>query len=275
MLSFVLGDFMKNKRKICAALMLISFMSHCATAADDEIFTGSCAKSGSFFTDGCVWTLNKTSGTIVLENSFIGRAIIPDELKNFVEEGVIANGTGEAYNYPFYKLPNLKRVFTPDAIRSIGALVYDCPQVEELSVNSIKLGTLCAGCTGLKTVHLGPLVSISRYYNYANYDGTYTDAIVDHCPNLVSVNVDEENENLKSVKGALLTRNGTILNVFPFGKLSEAVVPYGVEETSVAAFSGYPLTSVTIPETVKYIFDGFSGCRNLSRINFFGTQQLP
>ena len=263
----MLGDFMKNKRKICAALMLISFMSHCATAADDEIFTGSCAKSENFLTDGCVWTLNKTSGTIVLENSFIGRAIIPDELKNFVEEGVIANGTGEAYNYPFYKLPNLKRVFTPDAIRNIGALVYDCPQVEELTFRGASfVGTACYHCDGLKTINLGrlatPAIGPASFYALAPY-----------CPNLISVNVDEGNERVKSVKGALLIKDENELNVFPFGKNSKAVIPYGVEKTSMDAFSGCPLTSITIPETVKNIPDAFTGSNNLSTINFLGTQE--
>ncbi len=276
MLSFVLGDFMKNKRKICAALMLISFMSHCATAADDEIFTGSCAQSGSSRTKGCVWTLNKTSGTIVFENPVnfaTGGISIDNTLEAFIEEGVIANGTSAVYLYPFYKLPNLKRVFTPDAIQEIGALVYDCPQVEELSVNSIELCTLCAGCTGLKTIHLGPLVSLPRVYNTERYDGEIYLSIVERCPNLVSVNVDEENENLKSVKGALLTKDGKNLNVFPFGKNSNAVIPYGVEEISRETFYGCPFTSVTIPETVKYLVRAFENCSNLSTINFFGVQE--
>ena len=102
---------MKNKRKICAALMLISFMSHCATAADDEIFTGSC-----FDEPGCMWTLNKTKGTIVFENALnfciskIHDSKFDWGLTDFIEEGVIANGTQRISFYPFHNFLNLKKV---------------------------------------------------------------------------------------------------------------------------------------------------------------------
>ena len=159
-LSFVLGDFMKNKRKICAALMLISFMSHCVTAADDEIFTGSCTEAG------CVWTLNKTSGRIVFENpdTFnIGTLVMDDALKEFVEEGVIANGTKNVLYYPFDRLPNLKNVSIPETVTYFQAFIRGCPQVEELTFNGdIKFGTSCQNCVGLKAIHLGPSVRIGR-----------------------------------------------------------------------------------------------------------------
>ena len=269
MISFVLGDFMKNKRKICAALMLISFMFQNAIVkgADDEILTGTC-NSGS--TTLCEWTLNKTSGTIVLENpgDFIAEKIqIDSAQRKFVKEGVIANGIQKIYNYPFYGMSNLKNVSLPDTITEIGNFMYNCPQVEELTFSGdFSIVEACSRCDGLKIINLGRSV----YPKF--YTGGYN-AIARYCPNLISVNVDEGNESLKSVKGALLTKDGKELNVFPFGRTSKAVIPYGVEKTSGSTFYDCPLTSVTIPETVKTIHDAFKNSNNLSTINFFGTQE--
>ena len=260
---------MKNKRKICAALMLISFMSPCAAAADDEIFTGSCTKSGE-------WTLNKTNGTLIFESStgtIDGSPIMDNALKKFVEEGVIANGTKTIFNRPFENLPNLKNVSIPDTAKDIFALVNDCPQVEELTFScTCSIDSVCEYCDGLKIINLGRSVGIPRFVSSSGDTLYYYEPVVG-CRNLISVNVDDGNARFKSVKGSLLTKDGKTLITFPFGRTSKAVIPYGVEEATRNTFRNCPLTSITIPETVKTIYDAFEGCNKLSTINFFGTQE--
>lgn len=246
---------MKNKRKICAALMLISFISLCAIAADDEIFTGSCYDSNNYPTEGCVWTLNKTNGTLIFGNSEgvgVGPPIYPgidDVLKAAIEEGVISDGIEDTVNSPFNSMPNLKKVFLPDTLKSVRSLINNCPQVEELSFDNCSIEALCTRCTGLKTVYLGPTVSRSPIaHSHFNYRANSPEDRVGH--NIISINVDEENPTLKSVKGALLTKDGKKLIDFPFGRTSKAVIPYGVEETEKDTFCSCQLTSVTIPDTV-------------------------
>ena len=266
-------DFMKNKRKLCAAFMLISLMPQnpIVKAANNEIVNGTCYNTETPSSSTCVWTLNKTNGIIFFENPTqynISTIRIGSEQKKFVKEGVIANGTKGLYNGVFYSLPNLKNVSLPDTIERIGWFMVGCPQIEDLTFSgNFPIGRACSSCNGLKTINLGRLVSRS-FTNYWNIR-----SLVYRCPNLISVNVAEGNESFKSVKGALLTKDGENLSVYPFGRTSKAVIPYGVKKTFEDTFIGCPFTSITIPETVENIYDAFGGCDNLSTINFFGIQE--
>lgn len=272
-----MGDFMKHKRKICAALMLISFMPQYATVkgANDEILTGSCYESTFFSeTEHCVWTLNKSDGTLIFENPelfAVGhiKSGLDDTQKELVKYGIIANGTKGILNFPFRDFPNLKNISLPDTVTEVRGFVSKCPQIEELTLShDIKFRRLCHTCNGLKTINLGPLVS--SFKDSSDWD-LHSNA--PQCPNLISVNVDEGNESFKSVNGALLSKDGNVLNVYPFGRRAKAVISNGVETTLKGTFVDCPFTDITIPETVKTIHDAFDGCNNLSTINFFGTQE--
>lgn len=265
-------DFMKNKKKLCAALMLISLMPQnpIVKAANEVIFTGSCEENCA--TGGCKWDIY-SNGTIFCEHplySYVLPLCMDDAKKKLVKEGVIDNGIN-TIAYPFQELPNLKKVSLPDTKMDIEGLIARCPQVEELTFNGeYVMKGAATRCNGLKTIHLGRSVSL-KFLSINTDKNCYT--LAHRCPNLMSVNVDEENENLKSVKGALLTKDGKILNVIPFGRTSKAVIPYGVEKTSSGTFFDCPFTSITIPGTVTTIFEAFTECNNLSTINFFGTQE--
>ena len=272
-----MGDFLKHKRKICAALMLISFMPQYATVkgANDEILTGSCYESTFFSeTEHCVWTLNKSDGTLIFENPelfAVGhiKSGLDDTQKELVKYGIIANGTKGILNFPFRDFPNLKNISLPDTVTEVRGFVSKCPQIEELTLShDIKFRRLCHTCNGLKTINLGPLVS--SFKDSSDWD-LHSNA--PQCPNLISVNVDEGNESFKSVNGALLSKDGNVLNVYPFGRRAKAVISNGVETTLKGTFVDCPFTDITIPETVKTIHDAFDGCNNLSTINFFGTQE--
>lgn len=97
--------------------------------------------------------------------------------------------------------------------------------------------------------------------------------IVD-CPNLASINVDENNNYLCSEDGVLFDKNKTSLICYPRGKAGSSYeIPDGVTSIEMNAFwggsRGCPeLVSITIPQSVTDIFKGvFSNCQNLKSIN--------
>ncbi len=71
---------------------------------------------------------------------------------------------------------------------------------------------------------------------------------------LVSITVDEKNENFKSVDGVLFSKDMSELCVYPAGKTNASYeIPDGVEGIGKGAFYRSKLTSVTIPDTVTEI----------------------
>lgn len=89
------------------------------------------------------------------------------------------------------------------------------------------------------------------------------------CENLVSIDVDENNEEYQSVDGVLYTKDGKYLVRYPEGK-NEAtfVVPEGIEKICSCAFHFCKnLESIGIPEGATEIFDWvFFRCTNLTSI---------
>ena len=123
--------------------MLISFMPKYATVkgANDEILTGSCYESTFFSeTEHCVWTLNKSDGTLIFENPelfAVGhiKSGLDDTQKELVKYGIIANGTKGILNFPFRDFPNLKNISLPDTVTEVRGFVSKCPQIEELTLS--------------------------------------------------------------------------------------------------------------------------------------------
>ena len=253
-----------------------SCTGHCDTTtseAPEEIVSGTCWDvpcSGGSCEKTCVWSLNKTSGTIILSDPRFGMIDSiewnnPDD-KNFVKIGVIDKGIGvSSINHPFRDLPNLEKIILPDLTTSgaVFAIAANCSKIEEITIpKGTKRMSLAADlCNGLKTINVG-----SSTFNADR-------AIFYRCPNVNSVNVDDANTAYKSVNGALLTKNGTILNSYPFGRGSRVVIPYGVKQTMSRTLAAIPSSSIVIPETVEDMTEPFdSDCINLKEINFLGDK---
>lgn len=85
---------------------------------------------------------------------------------------------------------------------------------------------------------------------------------------LTVIEVDPESKYFKSVDGVLFTLDGKTLIKYPDAKaLDEYVVPEGVTEISVSAFSyASALKSIVIPETVETI-GSFRDCKKLKKIS--------
>jgi len=97
-------------------------------------------------------------------------------------------------------------------------------------------------------------------------------------PELTEINVAPENPNYTSVNGALLSKNGTTLLLWPSGKggavnlssdvttigdnafngsgLTEFTIPGGITTIGSNAFANNKLTSITIPDKVTTIGEG-------------------
>ena len=238
----------------------------------NEIISGTCWDvpcSGGSCEKTCVWSLNKTSGTVTLSDPRFGMIDSiewdnPDD-KNFVKIGVIDKGIGVSYiNHPFRDLPNLEQVTLPELTNGdVFTIVANCSKIEEITIpKGTKRMSLAADlCNGLKAINIGTSTfSADR-------------AIFYRCPNVISINVDDANTAYKSVNGALLTKNGTILNSYPFGRGSRMVIPYGVKQTMSRTLAAIPSSSIVIPETVEDMTEPFdSDCINLKEINFLGDK---
>ena len=147
----------------------------------------------------------------------------------------------------------------PNSVESIGSWAFE-------------------GCPGLKEVTLGN--SVKRIYYYSiNFESIvlrremcssecYID-IFSGCTSLSSINVNEENQNFKSIDGVLFSKDGKTLLQFPTGKKeTNYTIPNSVESIGSRAFSGCTgLTSVTIPDSVTKIDNyAFEGCTSLKEV---------
>ena len=89
------------------------------------------------------------------------------------------------------------------------------------------------------------------------------------CTALESIEVDEENPNMKSVDGVLFNKDGTRLYCYPAGKQHQAyTIPETVTWIGADAFSyNQHLTTLTIPSSVTSIGEfAFAECNNLKDV---------
>ena len=85
------------------------------------------------------------------------------------------------------------------------------------------------------------------------------------CRQIENFSVSEDNPELKSDSGLLLTKDGGTL---VYGVNGDVVIPDSVTHIKAGAFQNCPdLTSVTIPDSIEEIDDGaFSGCSGLTNV---------
>lgn len=98
---------------------------------------------------------------------------------------------------------------------------------------------------------------------------TLGDHIVDHCFQLVNIDVDAENPHFKSIDGVLYSKDDQTLILCPPGKVGEFTIPAHVKHIAPYAFrTCKKLTSVVLPAGIEEIPDGaFMGCWGLEKVN--------
>ena len=77
-----------------------------------------------------------------------------------------------------------------------------------------------------------------------------------------------------SEQGFVTSKNGTALLKY-IGKENDVHIPQGITQIGEGAFSGAPLTEVTIPKSVIIIdSDAFLNCKKLAKVTFEGTPSV-
>ena len=210
-----------------------------------------CSTTGFFTVAGYVVTGN---------SSCVGSAVIPD--------GVTSIGASA-----FQSASGLESVLVPASVQTIGNSAFQAAALKSVIFE------------GSST-----LISIGQnaFYNAALLESINIPASVTYMGNavfqwagaLTDINVDSESSSYSSVDGVLFTKDQTILLKYPQGKLqSSYTIPAGVTSigslSSLGAFLGVKLTSITIPESVTVITEySFRNDPFLNTVIFQGTSNL-
>lgn len=169
----------------------------------------------------------------------------------------------------FINNKSLKSVTLPETIIVIGFCAFsNCDSLQDLNIpNSVKEihCTAIASCPLLKEIYIPASV---EYIHENAFDSNL---------NLVSFNVDTENQYYKSIDGNLYTKNGDTLIQYATGKTEKSfAVPQGVTLISGRAFADcIYLEDIYIPESVVEIGQGaFRECHGLTNVTFAEKSKL-
>lgn len=136
----------------------------------------------------------------------------------------------------FFAMGKLKTVIIPEGITSIGDTAF----------------RMCDGITSITIP--SQIVSIGT--------AAFTD-----CENLSNIYVASGNKYFKSINGVLFSYDMKSLICFPAAKRGSYTIPEGVTRIEHAAFGSSKLSSVTLPDSLRYIeVYGFSRCPFLKTI---------
>lgn len=163
-----------------------------------------------------------------------------------------------------------KATFTDDAdIESIGEASFQNSGLESIVIPS-KVKTISQSafnnCVKLKVVEIpASTTSISnRAFQF--------------CSSLEEINVSKDNSVYSSCDGILLSKDKTVLTIFPGGKANSNFTLLPPSITKIGDFAFYNcegLTNVTIPNKVKEIgIQSFGNCDNLNTIAFLCDEMI-
>ena len=220
------------------------------------------------------------------------------------EEGSQLTSIGD---WVFVNCTSLTSVTIPDSVTSIGNNAFSgCASLTSVtipdSVTSIGNDAF-SSCRSLTNVTIPDSVTSIGDYAFQNCEGLTSVTIGNgvtsignvafyYCKGLTEIIVGENNQNYKSVDGALFNKGATTLIAYPAGKTDTSyTIPSSVTSIGDYAFYGCGsltsitipngatsigdwtfgdctgLTSVTIPDSVTSIGDNaFSGCTSLTSI---------
>ena len=158
--------------------------------------------------------------------------------------------------------PNLKRLTYADSYVSDNLSIDSADNLEEIA-----LGGTTSDCVEWSNLNKLKKIKLGINETFGTLYLPNSDYTADDYPDLVAYDVSEDNENLSSVNGLLLNKDGTELYQVPTG-LTNIPIPDSVTSIGAYAFDGCTgLTSVTIPDSVTSIGEAaFQGCTGLTSI---------
>lgn len=220
---------------------------------DDTAFRGAGVSQGyyvdsqnpSYCNDenGILFNKDKTQ-LVYAPRNLTGKYAVPDTVQRLTD-------------YCFSNCEKLTELTIGDSVEEIPTSAFHgCSHLKNLSIgNGVKsVGNLFINSQlpELETLYLGS--GFNRINNF------------DKLPALLNINVSENNETYTSIDGILYSKDKTILQKYPCGRMGTFQVPDGVKEAR--GFENCKIEAVILPEGVTKV-GYFRGCKNLVKV------QLP
>jgi|GEM_PF-2447685 len=220
---------------------------------DDTAFRGAGVSQGyyvdsqnpSYCNDenGILFNKDKTQ-LVYAPRNLTGKYAVPDTVQRLTD-------------YCFSNCEKLTELTIGDSVEEIPTSAFHgCSHLKNLSIgNGVKsVGNLFINSQlpELETLYLGS--GFNRINNF------------DKLPALLNINVSENNETYTSIDGILYSKDKTILQKYPCGRMGTFQVPDGVKEAN--GFEGCKIDTIIVPEGVTKV-GNFTACQNLINV------QLP
>ena len=152
---------------------------------------------------------------------------------------------------------SLTEITIPDSVTYIGGYTFGwCESLTSVTIpERVKTigGGAFLGCESLKSIYIPSEVTDIGEYPFGS------------CPKLEEITVDKDNTVYHSKNNCLINTETKQL----IAGCKNSVIPTdgSVEVIAESAFEGSPITTITIPTTVKYIDTyAFAGCMNLTSL---------
>ena len=247
--------------------------------------------------------LNDTEMSVVDYAGTASEIIIPKYVESS-KNVYMVTGIGES---AFYECKNLTSITIPDSVTTIGDEAFRwCDSLASITIpdSVTSIGDYAFyGCSNLTSITIpNSVTTIGEMAFYActnlttitipNSVTTIGERAFQYCTRLTSIEVDENNQNYKSIDGNLYSKDGSTLIQYAIGKtdttftipdsvtsiraeafydcsnLTSIFIPNSVTSIGKSAFFNCDsLTSIFIPNSVTTIgYDAFAWCENLASI---------
>lgn len=176
-----------------------------------------------------------------------GKLVVPAQLDGYKVAVLDVNA--------FNDCDNMTEIELPEGMREVRAYAFTgCDSIAEVTLPKSVRNIISPfrDCQALKRLNLGTCDDL-----FAERAPCWA------CPSLECITVDEDNPAFMSCEGALYSKDGKRLILYP-GAKTELKLPIGLETIGDGAFQCSRLNKIAFPEGVRFILDDvFDNCKNL------------